>query len=232
MSKRVREFESESDVQVFSPSCYINSLPNVLLTHLLAFAWNHTYRLSLVNKRFLSIVRSRAFWRLLGQHALKDKLPDYVLRDVDFFYGLKPKHGPHGWLWGLLHKDNPNERFKSHSIFRKEVVFKRQNSEKCLSITTSVCEYPEFRLLLYSTKSPDLSYGFKNMVTRNIYNDPCCRKDIYMKLDTQRVLFIYVEYWNNDKTKLWCGAIKNNDDDEWSPLEPFGRWIDAKDIVD
>lgn len=231
MSKRVREENEEEAIP--SEICPIDRIPIDVLTHLMAFAWNHTYRMALVSKKFLSVTRSRAFWRLLAQHALKGKLPDYVLDQADFFHGLKPKHGPHGWLWGLLHKHEPNERFKSHSIFQKEVVFKRQNSEKCLSITTNVCEHPEFRLLLYTTESRDLSYGLKNMVTRTAFNNPFIRRDIYMKLNAQRVLYIYVEYWNSDRTRLWCGAIKDNpEEEEWYPLEPFGRWVDAKDVVD
>lgn len=231
MSKRGRE--SESDVQVFSPSCYIHLLPTSLLTHLLAFVWNHTYRLALVDKRFLAITRSRAFWRLLGQHALKGVLPNYVLEQVDFFYGLKPKHGPHGWLWGLLHKDKPNEPFRSHHIIKDEPIFKRQNSEKCLSITVTESERPEFHLLFYLTRSSNLFFGQQDMITRIIFNNPLYRKDIYMVLDNRRSVFFYVEYWDIDKTRLWCGAIKDNPaEEEWYPLEPFGRWIDAKDVVD
>lgn len=232
MSKRVRE-ENEEEAIPSSEICPIDGIPIDVLTHLMAFAWNHTYRMALVSKKFLSVTRSRAFWRLLAQHALKGKLPDYVLNQADFFHGLKPKHGPHGWLWGLLHKDKPNEHFKSHRILKKKVIFKRQNSEKCLSITISGCEYPEFHFLLYTTKTPNLFFGIQNMVTTIVFNNHCVRKDIHMKLDTQHVLFIYVEWWNNDRTSLWCGAIKDNpEEEEWYPLEPFGRWVDAEDVVD
>lgn len=230
MSKRVREENEEEAIP--SEICPIDGIPIDVLTHLMAFAWNHTYRMALVSKKFLSVTRSKAFWRLLAQHALKGKLPDYVLDQADFFYGLKPKHGPHGWLWGLLHKDKPTERFKSHHILKKEVIFKRQNSEKCFSITISQCKDLEFNFLFYTTTLPKLFFGIQNRVTRIIFNDPLFRKDIYMKLNAQRSVFMYVEYWNTERTSLWCGAIKDNPEEEWYPLEPFGRWVDAEDVVD
>lgn len=79
-----------------------------LLSHMLVYAWKSTYHLALVCKRFWIITKSRAYWRMLAKHALKDSIPRLVLNQVDFFYSLKDMDPSHLFLQALFQRSRAN----------------------------------------------------------------------------------------------------------------------------
>lgn len=213
-------------------NCYIDTLPVDVLTYLLGFAWNCTYRLALVSKRFLSITRGRAFWRLLGQHALKNDFSDFILKDVNFFWDLKEEDHPHTWLWGLI---SPIERRSYHIDRRVSVTFRRKDSNECFRILKpSKKTRSRYYLLRYSSNSKYLAIQPLNLVKRVCFNSKHRFSEVYMYLDgiPRKVITLYVEYWDSIQQKYWCGAIADAIDSNpvvaryWVPLEGFGMWKD------
>lgn len=232
MSKRGRK--SKKDLSISGSTCYITDLQQDVLTYLLSFAWYHTYRLALVNKQFLSITRSKSYWRALGQHALKGFLPECVLKEVDFFYDLKPKHGPHGWLWGLVSKPdtNPDTAYARYELMPMNCVFRLKDSRKCLRITTfGGCTNNQFMFMRYKTKRYGLVEGPRNMIARIFFNFPSRRKDVITFTDytSSDIDIVYAEYWDTEHEQLWCGMVKI-DGSEWIERNGFGVWVDAEDV--
>jgi hypothetical protein len=70
----------------------------------LAYAWESTYRLALVCKRFWIITKSRHYWAELAKHALKDIVPKQVLSQVNLAYFLKDTDPSHLILQALFKK--------------------------------------------------------------------------------------------------------------------------------
>lgn len=229
MSKRVLDGTHPSS---FTDVCYILDVPFVVLTHLLAFAWEDFYRLTQVSKKFLSVTRSRPFWRLLGQHALKGKITDPILKVINFFHGLSPEDPPHYWLWGLFSYDeNVYDDYNEYGIvFRSITKDKRLlidiDDECSWTMEVAQCEKNSWDVITFT---PLIRYYFDDNDNDDI------RLEVYMfnDEDHETLVQLYQEIWCKKRQQWWHGLVKeiiqhgdDINDDKPEPFEPFGTWTD------
>lgn len=226
MSKRGYNEVEDPSIPILD-HCYVEIVPSVVLTYILSFAWLDLYRLAFCLSTFLSITRSRVFWKELGKRALHRWIPSCILEEVDFFYDLRPEDPPHSWLWGLFHKESRVDNVKSlnYNITNQGCIFRRINSEECLMITTIGFTGKEFMIMRYkTTKHHDLYPDKHTFVKRYYFNFDTAVRDVL--LWSNKPVIVYVEHWDNEHEKMWCGLIEDTNEEEWKEFEDFGVWVE------
>jgi F-box-like len=206
----------------------MDSLPNDLLSYVLSFSFRDYARISRVSHRFRFVTRQKGFWRLAALYAFKNKIPENILKEFDFFYGLEPDDPPFGWL---------NELFLNHlqqfaTIEKRRSVYftyykdrVTNSSKKILQIFWwSGCDYYAFKIY---TSISSFAQDSTKVARITYFKHPFLRKRIIKQGSTT-----YVEIWDQTKQMTWSGEPGCGEEISVNQLQlllpksdSFGFWI-------
>ena len=183
-----------------------------LLSHILAYAWESTYRLALVCKRFWIITKSRAYWAELAKHALKDEIPAKVLSSINFFYFIKDTDPAHLHLQGLLKKFKFARNEESTSLYlyhpydyqRKGRLTISWANKKDSVVPSYFLEYALFK----NANPSEIIAG--ELHTRVFVNHDQSKKLCWFSAltpDTKKKVLrcVYCEIYDPDRNQTWYG---------------------------
>lgn len=159
---------------------------NKLLSHILAYAWQSTYRLALVCKRFCTITRTKDYWSKLAKHALKDVIPAPVLLSLNFFYFAKDSDPTHLFLQGLLKKS----KFVKTDDQKGIMLFHPHDEQRKGRLSVSWMDMEK--------ENDTPNYLMEYSLTRNNMNGDSIIGELYTR--------IYFNYWKMRKLVWFYGT--------------------------
>lgn len=200
---------------------------NDIFTYILSFAYQDTYQLALVSKRFYQITRSKTYWKYIAHHCLKYLIPKRVLLEVNFFYGLERNNPPHYYLWSLVKGSDENLTLSNCSL-----DLQSQHTDQLL-ITWRTLPEQNLPANYFSLTTWD---KIKNAFFMTFFNHPRWRKMTTKQQVDSRLVITYSEFWDSAHERIWCGLAKEDDSfpgakipDNPEAYEPFGVWIKAEE---
>lgn len=197
-----------------------------LCAHVLSFAYQNTFNMALVSKRFYWIVMSKSYWKNVAHICLRYMIPKAVLPEVNFFHGLSDKDPPHYFLSHFVKGQG------KYVVCGDCNIELRSRSGRWMII--SWWKLPEQNLpanfFYISIPDPIDVTGRSSLIT--YFNHPQYRKINATSMGLNEIVITYSEFWNTNHTHIWKGSLNqrilNRDSklpDNPTPAEPFGEWV-------
>lgn len=170
---------------------------NDLMTYLLAHAWQFTHRLAMTCTRFWKITKSRAYLALLAKHALKDKIPNHILNQINFFHRMEDDMPLSAYLQGVF---NNNFSAKDREV---ELYYLHNGKQKVFRIHWKKNTLPKYVLEHYHGSSMGRYRNAPQFC--EFFNYKRSRKLSWVDAADHSSYF-YCEVFNPERGETWYGA--------------------------